>query len=327
MAALAPSVAAIRSAIRRTLGELDRDALVLVACSGGADSLALAAATAFVAPRLGLRAGLLTVDHGLQPGSAQRAVDLLEQAEKMSLAPAVGVTVDATPRGDGPEAAARDARYAGLAEAATRLGATAVLLGHTREDQAETVLLALTRGAGPRGIAGMPPERVIDGVRFLRPLLDVARADTRSACVELGLTPWDDPHNQDPKFTRSRVRSAFPTIIDLLGPDVVANLARTARLVASDLVALDGYAEIATCDATDADGGLLVDVLTTQPAAIRTRVLRNFARRLGVPGGALAAVHIEALDALVVAWRGQGGVSLPGGLVIRREAGRLRRDG
>jgi tRNA(Ile)-lysidine synthase len=326
MSELAAPVAAVRTAVRQALrsADLAPDALVLVACSGGPDSLALASETAFVAPRMGLRAGLVTIDHGLQPGSAARADDVVAWANGADLSPALKVEVDATPRGDGPEAAARSARYAALADVARREGASIVLLGHTRDDQAETVLLALARGAGARGLSGMPARREIDGVAFLRPLLDVARGDTADACVELGLVPWTDPHNDDPRFARARVRSALPLLSELLGPGVVANLARTARLVAADTAALDGWAATAEATACNDDGSLDVATVAALPAAIRTRVLRTFALRLGAPAGALAATHIDALDALVEAWRGQGPVALPGAILVGRHAGRLR---
>jgi tRNA(Ile)-lysidine synthase len=323
---LATSVAAVRNAVRSSLRSagLPADGLVLVACSGGPDSLALAAAAAFIAPRLGLRAGLVTVDHGLQPGSSERASDVVRWATGAGLAPASAIEVDATPNGDGPEAAARSARYAALADTARRDLAPIVLLGHTRDDQAETVLLALARGGGVRGLSGMPAQREINGVTFLRPLLDVARTDTADACARLGLVPWADPHNDDPRFTRSRVRSALPLLTELLGPGVVANLARTARLVAADTAVLDGWAAAAEVSSRDEDGALDVAALATMPAALRTRVLRAFALGLGAPAGALAAAHIDALDALVVGWHGQGPVALPGAILVVRQAGRLR---
>ncbi|MCW3813134.1 tRNA lysidine(34) synthetase TilS [Micromonospora sp. DR5-3] len=246
MAALAPPVAAVRLAVRRALTGLPGDGPVLVACSGGADSLALAAATAFVAPRLGRRAGLVTVDHGLQPGSAERAEAVARWARERGLDPVEAVPVRVDGRTGGPEAAAREARYEALVGAGHRHSAAAVLLGHTRDDQAETVLLALARGAGPRGLAGMPERRELAGVPLLRPLLDVSREDTRKACAALGLTPWDDPHNADPAYARARVRAdVLPALVRALGPGVVDNLARTARLVAADTAALDALAAAA----------------------------------------------------------------------------------
>ncbi|MFU8873872.1 tRNA lysidine(34) synthetase TilS [Micromonospora sp. SL4-19] len=337
MAALAPPVAAVRVAVRRALAGLPEAGPVLVACSGGADSLALAAATAFVAPRLGRRAGLVTVDHGLQPGSAGRAEAVAGWAREQGLDPVEAVPVRVDGRAGGPEAAAREARYEALVTTARRHDAAAVLLGHTMDDQAETVLLALARGAGPRGLAGMPERRELAGVPLLRPLLDVSRDDTRKACVVLGLTPWDDPHNADPAYARSRVRAdALPTLVRALGPGVVDNLARTARLIAADTAALDDLAAaalapdppaedraVAVRPVRAAEGGLSVAALAALPAAVRTRVLHAWARELGASPAALSHRHVAALDALVTAWHGQGAVHLPGGLPVVRRAGRL----
>ncbi|HEY1486036.1 MAG TPA: tRNA lysidine(34) synthetase TilS [Micromonosporaceae bacterium] len=326
--ALDPAVAATRVAVRDALRPIEADPapLVLVACSGGADSIALACATAFIAQRparrAGFRAGLVTVDHGLQAGSADRAARMADWAEARGFAPAVVATVDVREAGDGPEAAAREARYAALVEVAHKHGAAAVLVGHTRDDQAETVLLALARGAGPRGLAGMPVERSLDGVLLLRPFLAVSRAQTRAACAAQNVEIWDDPHNQEPRFARVRVRDAMSTLIATLGPDIVPNLARTAGLVAADNEALDAIA-VAGYEDMLVDEGLDCAGLVDLPVAVRTRILRLFALDLGTPGGALSSAHIAAMDALVMAWRGQGGVSLPGGFVVARQAGRL----
>mgnify|MGYP001377038899 CR=1 FL=1 len=336
MAALDPAVAAVRSAVRglavRVLapspaaGPTDRPGpaeapLVLVACSGGPDSMALAAAARFVLPRLGLRVGLVTVDHQLQPGSAERAERVATWAREAGFAPVEVRTVSVAGRPGGPEAAARAARYEALAAAARVHAARAVLLGHTRDDQAETVLLALVRGAGPRGLAGMPERRVRDGVEFLRPLLGVAREQTRAACRAEGLPVWHDPHNVDPAFRRTAARTLLALLVDHLGPAVVDNLARTARLVAADTTVLDRVAARALRRARRAGrGGLSVAVLARLPEAIRTRVLLRWAAALGAPGSALSHRHVAALDALVTDWRGQGPVSLPGGIpVVRRE--------
>ena len=219
-----PAVAEVRTAVRTCLSDLEAGQLVLAACSGGADSLALAAALAFVAPRADLRGGAVTVDHGLQPGSAERAADLAALLSKLGLDPVRSIAV--TPaRKDGPEAAARTARYAALDAAARERQAAAVLLGHTLDDQAETVLLGLARGSGSRSLAGMPARRGV----YRRPLLGLRRATTAAACAELGLLAWQDPHNHDFRFTRARVRhQALPALEDALGPGVAEALARTA---------------------------------------------------------------------------------------------------
>ncbi|MEU1888529.1 tRNA lysidine(34) synthetase TilS [Micromonospora rifamycinica] len=366
-AALAPSVAAVRVAVRRALAGLPADGPVLVACSGGADSLALAVATAFVTSRLGRSAGLVTVDHGLQAGSVERAAAVAGWAGRVGFDPVEAVPVTVAGRPGGPEAAARQARYQALTDAARRHRAVAVLLGHTRDDQAETVLLALARGAGPRGLAGMPVRRDVAGVPLLRPLLDVTREQTRDACAALGLVPWQDPHNTDPSYARARVRAdALPALVAALGTGVRDNLARTARLLAADTAALDDLAAAALAtpgsgsdgsasaasaprdrppdgsaldgsarggpvrDGSAPDGsgvragaGLSVAALAGLPGAVRGRVLHAWARELGATPGALSHRHVDALDALVTAWHGQGPTALPGGRRVGRRDGRL----
>lgn len=325
---LAPAVATVRNAIRRAIRQLTAaeggpsPRRVLVACSGGPDSLALAAGAAFVAPRLGIVCGLVTVDHQLQEGSGERAEAVSSWADSAGFQPALRVKVDVAGRPGGPEAGARAARYEALSKAAHDYGASAVLLGHTRDDQAETMLLALARGGGPRGLAAMPVRRDLDGMILLRPLLDVRRDETRAACVALGLTPWNDPHNTDPAYARSRVRAALPQLVQALGPGLVDNLARTAALFATDNAALDALAERALCAARDGDR-LSTSRLGPEPTATRTRVLRRFAGELGAM--ALTQRHIAAMDALVCHWHGQGPVALPGGIWIARQGGWLCR--
>ena len=236
-----PAVAQARSGVRRCLADLAPGDLVLAACSGGADSLALAAALAHEAPRLSLCGGGVTVDHGLQAGSAERAGRVAALLRELGLDPVhqVSVTVPAGPGSGGPEAAARTARYAALEQVAEQAGAAAVLLGHTRDDQAETVLLGLARGAGGRALAGMPARRG----RLRRPLLGVPRALLREACTAQGLEPWDDPHNADPAYARARVRhQAMPALEEALGPGVAAALARSAAQLSADCDALDALA-------------------------------------------------------------------------------------
>jgi tRNA(Ile)-lysidine synthase len=236
-----PGVAQARSAVRRCLADLEPGDLVLAACSGGADSLALAAALAHEAPRLSLRGGGVTVDHGLQAGSAERAGRVAGLLRQFGLDPVhqVTVTVPAGPGSGGPEAAARAARYTALEQVAEQAGAAAVLLGHSRDDQAETVLLGLARGAGGRSLAGMPARRG----RLRRPLLGVPRATLREACTAQGLEPWDDPHNADPAYARVRVRhQAMPALEEALGPGVAAALARSAAQLSADCDALDAIA-------------------------------------------------------------------------------------
>jgi tRNA(Ile)-lysidine synthase len=340
-----PAVAAVRLGVRRSLTGLTLTGgavsgppgeaaarpqpdvrLVLAACSGGPDSLALAAALAFEAPRLGLRAGAVTVDHGLQPGSTEQSVRVAAILRKLGLDPVACLRAEVTGRGDGaaypgPEAAARHARYAVIEAAAAEYGAAAVLLGHTLDDQAETVLLGLARGSGARSLAGM---RAASG-RYLRPLLGLRRAQTIAACAAQGLDPWEDPHNADPAYARTRVRQQIlPLMEELLGPGIAEALARTADGLRADADALDALARETAERLANADGGLEVTALAELPAAIRTRLLRRAAIAAGAPAGSLSAGHVAQLDALVTAWRGQRGTDLPGGLRCVRRYGRLQ---
>ncbi|MEV6547427.1 tRNA lysidine(34) synthetase TilS [Streptomyces sp. NPDC051597] len=347
-----PAVAAIRLAVRRVLHDVLRDALVLhdgrtpppdtpldlpratareggadgplvlVACSGGADSMALASALAFEARKLSVRAGAVTVDHGLQPGSDQRAAEVAARLTALGLDPVEAITVKVGREG-GPEAAARDARYAALDAAAERHGAAAVLLGHTRDDQAETVLLGLARGSGTRSLSGMAAVSGAHG-RYRRPFLQLDRHTARKACLVQSLPVWDDPHNADPAYTRSRLRhEGLPALEKALGKGVVEALARTAELSRDDADALDAWAAEADPSVRDEAGELLCGKLYALPAAVRRRVLRKALIRAGSPAGSLFARHVEEVDRLITGWRGQRAINLPGRVEARRQGGRL----
>jgi tRNA(Ile)-lysidine synthase len=313
---LSPAVAAVRNAVRASVAGSAPGDLVLAACSGGPDSLALAAALAFVAPRAGLRAGAVTVDHGLQEGSADRAAAVAAVLSGLGLDPvrAVAVTVDGA---GGPEAAARTARYAALEAAAAELGATAVLLGHTLDDQAETVLLGLARGSGARSLAGMPPRRGV----FLRPLLGLRRQVTAGACAALDLAPWADPHNADRRFARVRVRlDALPALEAALGPGVAEALARTADQLRDDAEVLE---KIASSRRTADPDLMSAAALAELPGAVRSRVLRSAALAAGCPATALTSAHVTRIEELVTDWRGQRWIDLPGGVRATRRSGQV----
>ncbi|WP_244931192.1 tRNA lysidine(34) synthetase TilS [Nocardioides sp. W7] len=316
-----PAVAAVRRGVRRSLADLDPGRTVLVACSGGADSLALLSGTVAEGRRAGLRVVGATVDHGLQSGSAEHAERVVEQMAGLGVDETVGARVQVDEGGIGPEAAARRARYAVLEELARHFDAAAVLLGHTRDDQAETVLLGLARGSGGRSLAGM--RRAFD--RYRRPLLDVPRADTVTACQVEGIEFWQDPHNSDPAYTRVRVRhTVLPVLEEQLGPGVAATLARTADQLRTDMDFLDDLAEAAHARIADADGVLPVAGLAAEPDAVRRRVLRIAALAAGAPAAELFHEHVLALDALVTDWHGQRWIDLPGHLRGRRVDGGLR---
>ncbi|HET6651771.1 MAG TPA: tRNA lysidine(34) synthetase TilS [Nocardioides sp.] len=315
-------MAAVRRAVRRCLDQVPdpEGGVGLVACSGGADSLALLAAAVFEARRLALRVIGVTVDHGLQPGSATHADRVVAQMAGLGADETVAVRVCVEPAGLGVEAAAREARYAVLEEVAQRTSASVVLLGHTRDDQAETVLLGLTRGSGGRAIAGMRAAYDV----FRRPLLDVARSQTEQACRAEGIAYWEDPHNQDPRFTRSRVRhTVMPMLEAELGPGVAETLARTAEQLQEDVAALDAIAAAAHDEVAGPDG-LRVDGLLALHTAVRRRVIRLAAVAAGASPGELFRVHVVAVDELVTAYRGQRWVDLPGHLRATREGPLLR---
>jgi tRNA(Ile)-lysidine synthase len=295
MAGPDPAVAAARLAVRRSLSDLPARP-VLVACSGGADSLALLAATVFESRERHWTVVGVTVDHGLQEGSAQRADAVARQMASLGADETMTIRVSVEAPGIGPEAAARQARYAALSQAADRLGSGLVLLGHTLDDQAETVLLGLTRGSGGRSIAGMRRRYVEDGVAFARPLLDLTRAQTEQVCRAEGIEWWEDPHNHDPRFTRSRLRRrVLPVLEEELGPGVAHALARTADLLQHDLAALDELADDAMSTASTDDGGVDAAWLETQPPAIATRVLRRAAIEAGAVATELGKQHVDAL--------------------------------
>jgi tRNA(Ile)-lysidine synthase len=288
-----------------------------VALSGGADSLALALgvgwATRRAGPVHGVAARCHVVDHGLQPGSdevAERAAAVV--AERGLAARVTRVHVDVA--GQGVEAAARDARYAALLADPDDL----VLTGHTLDDQAETVLLGLARGSGTRSLAGMP---VLAG-RVLRPLLGLRRSQTEQACRDWGVTPWQDPMNDDERFARVRARRALGQLEADLGPGLTEALARTAELAGSDADYLDGLAEAARRDVA-IGSGLGAARLKTLPEALRGRVVLAWLRERGVADIGLA--HVRAVVALAVDHHGQGGVAVPGGRVERRD-GRIMFD-
>jgi tRNA(Ile)-lysidine synthase len=313
---LHPAVAAVRRGVRAVLADVPAGASVVVACSGGADSLALLSAAVFEGRKRALRVVGVTVDHRLQPGSAEQAARVVAQMVAVGADETMTATVTVDAAGLGPEAAAREARYAVLEEVAARASAAVVLLGHTLDDQAETVLLGLARGSGGRSLAGM--RRRFDV--FARPLLDVRRDDTVTACQVEGLQAWEDPHNTDPAYTRVRVRRrVLPVLEDELGPGVAATLARTADQLRDDMGLLDEFAaEVAA--AVTREEGLAVEPLAAQHPSLRRRVLHAAVLAAGAPASEVRHEHVLAVDSLLTDWRGQKWIDLPGHLrAVRRD--------
>ncbi|WP_062136344.1 tRNA lysidine(34) synthetase TilS [Demequina aestuarii] len=317
-----PSVAALRTAVRAALDESEIGTRVWVACSGGPDSLALAAATAFVGRKEGYLTGAIIVDHGLQSDSAAVADRAAAEVRRAGLHH-VFIEKVKVGREGGLESAARNARYAALNNRMDAEGGLSpvLLTGHTMDDQAETVLLALARGSGARALSGIPARRG----RIIRPLLSLRRKDTIAACQALGLDPWHDPSNyvsDGPKRSALRAK-VMPALVDVLGPGVVSGLARSAALLQADADELDRQARSAMgASASEVRGDeWRCDMLAALPDAIRSRMIKMLAENLGA--GPLTAAHVVAIDQLVTGFRGQGGVALPGGYEARREYGRL----
>ena len=329
--------------------------LVLVACSGGRDSMALAAVSHIVCTSMGVRCGAVIVDHGLQAGSEQVASEAADRCHALGLGPVIVRNATVQARGEGLEAAARQARYNELCAAAHESGAIAVLLAHTMDDQAETVLIGLLRSRGVDALAGMPQVFTRSGVTFARPLLTLTRDETTGICEDLGVEYWDDPTNGDAVDgelpndypLRSRVRhDLLPAIERFAGFNVTRHFAESARLARMDKEYLDqrsdevmgeavaavdwpaSSAAVSTdtpraCAADDTNDsshgiGLMISVkrIAREPEAIRLRVIAHALSQAGVNA---SAAQIAAIDRLVVDWHGQGGVSLPRGYSANRK--------
>ncbi len=314
---LGPAGLAVVQAVDGALNS--QDTHLLVACSGGADSLALAFAARYVAIRRYLEYAAVVIDHRLQEGSTEVAAGVQQQLDRLGYDDVTVTTVEVDQSATvGPEAAARQARYLALDVEARARSAT-VLLGHTLDDQAETVLLGLARGSGGRSLAGMAPR----AGHLLRPFLHLRRGTTEQACAELGLDPWQDPHNTDPRFTRVRVReNVLPTLETELGPGVAEALARTAELLRDDTELLDRLAADAYRTAEGLGGTDTLDcaALESQPPALRRRILRLWLLAHGI--GDLTLRHIGAVESLVIDWHGQKSIHVPGATVTRNR-GRL----
>ena len=311
------AIVAIRNAVKPFLAQLEAGDNVLVAVSGGADSLALAAAVLKESQEFAITPIAVTVDHQLQSGSGEQAEKVESQLKEMGYGKVISKKVVVTTE-SGLEAGARDARYQALSSCASQEKATKVFLGHTRDDQAETVLLGLARGSGTRSLSGMAAENGI----YIRPLLNITRDQTVAACKELGIQPWNDPHNGNTEFSRVKVRlEVLPVMEEKLGPGIAAALSRSASILRDDADALD---EIAQIEISGSDlANLDCEHLATLARAIRSRVLRAAIYAAGAPSGSITADHLAGVEALVTSWRGQGAISLPGGVKVERISGRL----
>ena len=310
------AVPAVRNAVRTWLENYEAGDTILVAVSGGADSLALAHALSVESKEFVISVTGVTVDHQLQEQSAAQADKVKSQLEELGIDCIIKKVV--VNLQDGLEASARKARYDALQEVAQAQNAVAVFLGHTRDDQAETVLLGLARGSGTRSLSGMAHHNGL----YVRPLLEITRIQNEQYCDEMKLHYWNDPHNQNPEFSRVRVRNeALPALEKSIGPGIAEALARSAHLLRDDADALDHWAkrEEIHLDLADLECAYLEEL----PRAIRTRIIRAAIYAAGAPAGSVSMEHVSAVDALICAWSGQGALNLPGGVKVERISGRL----
>ena len=277
----------------------------------------MALAIALFAECGGEKAIPVVVDHGLQPNSDQITAKVVAQLKTIGYK-RVETAVAQVIVTDGLEASARRARYKVFHQFIDSYQPKYFFLAHTLNDQAETALLGLARGSGARSLSGMATQNNL----FVRPLLKITRQMSEAACAEAGIDFWSDPHNQDLKFARVRVRkNVLPTLEENLGPGITEALVRTADLLRDDADALDGFANefFAQVDSKN----LEINDLERLPKAIRSRVLRLAIYQAGAPSGSLTAEHIEAAEALISNWHGQKEVSLPGNVKLLRNSGRI----
>ena len=312
-----PALLELRRAVRTWFEKFGENTNVCVGVSGGADSMALAVASKLEADLLNINLIAVIVDHGLQKNSTEVADLVSKKLKKLGIRDVFLGKANVVLT-DGLEASARRARYQVFELAIETYSAQYFLLGHTKNDQAEGVLLGLARGSGTKSLSGMAE---VSG-KFIRPLLGINRELTEEACAEAGIEFWSDPHNFDEKFTRVKVReSILPLIQSEVAPGVIDALARSAKILREDATALDQWAGkiFDEIDPSDIDISLLAQL----PIAVRSRVLRRAIYAAGAPEGSISASHLEPIEALVSDWRGQGHTSLPGGVKVGRISGRL----
>ena len=312
---LSPSQGLVRLAVRNTLtANTKRGQKLLVAVSGGADSLALAAAVEFEAKKLGLKIAAAVIDHGLQEASAQVAAVSKKRLEQIGFDEVVVKKVGVGKTG-GPEAAARKARYTALETIRQQTKAHFVVLGHTASDQAETVLLGLVRGSGAKSLSGMSEKAGF----LLRPLLGIDRATTEAFCKDSGIKYWLDPQNNDKKYLRVLIRKqVLPFLEKLLGGSVAVSLIRTADQLREDDQYLEAQAQrIFKNNAKVSGSGVSFEAkaLAKLQPALLNRVIKKTHDGFGSES---SRTHVVAVSDLVLSWHGQKPLALPGVRVVRR---------
>src|SRR5262245_34195193 len=297
---------------------------VLIAVSGGADSLALLDLTARASRRLRIDPTVVHLDHGWRIDSTEDAAFVRAQAERLGL-PCLVERVDLTDRS---EAGARAARLAFFARAASATGAGDVLLGHSADDQAETVLLHLLRGSGAQGLGGMRPESVVEeegrSLRLLRPLLGLSRVDLVGYCRTRGLPFRRDPSNQDPRYLRNRVRHELLPLAESIAPGAGRAIARAATILSDQETLLNSEAEAARAELASGDDPIELDRpgFRRLPPALQRAVLRQIGRDLLGPAAELGLERIEAARTAILRGRGGAVLEWPGPVEVRLDRAR-----
>lgn len=290
---------------------------LLLAVSGGADSLALAAATVFEAKKLKIDLVAAVIDHGLQKNSSDTAREAMQRLVAIGVSEVFIEKVSVKQTGEGLEAAARAARYKALERIRKNSRADWILLGHNLDDQAETVLLGLARGSGLKSISGMP--LLDDERKLVRPLLDIPRKTLRQACLDSGIAFWDDPHNSDSKFARVRVRKLADELEQTLGPGFAQALAKTAKTAAEADELIDELAEKLLKKALSKTGArqlsYSIEPLGKAKAAVRRKALHLICQQAGAKN--ISRAQVLAIDELITNWHGQKKSSLSGITVER----------
>jgi tRNA(Ile)-lysidine synthetase-like protein len=295
---------------------------LLVAVSGGPDSMALAAATKFEASRAGLLVAGCVVDHGMQTGSHDIALEAQQRLLAIGIDPVEIEQVEVKTRGEGLEAAAREVRYKALERARKLTGSSWILTGHSQDDQAETVLLGLARGSGLRSISGMP--RIDSERKLARPLLGISRAELRQSCIDQDVEFWDDPHNLDERFLRIKVRNLSQQLEQTLGPGFNQALAKTASSAAqaADLIArlAENLVDAALLRSSAKQASYSVSELAAADLVLLNQALHTICQRAGARN--ISRVQIEEVASLITNWHGQKPLSLAG-ITVERVASQL----
>ena len=294
---------------------------IVLAVSGGPDSIAMAAICSELREEFSIDFYCVNINHQLQEGSAQWSEKTIAICKSLGFENATSISVSVDEKsGRGLEAAARNARYKALREFSSSVNARAIMLAHTMDDQAETVLMRIARGSSARSLAGMA--HVTSDL--WRPLLDIERAKLHKVIETLGIETISDPHNFDRQFTRVKIRlDVIPALIEALGQNVVNGLARTARMSRMDADALEQIAA-STYPKLLIEKELIISELNIQPLAIQTRIVHHWLLARNVPADGLTSDHVFAVCRLAADPKLKGPIKVAGGVEVQKASGRLR---